>query len=420
MPKPVHRDVARRFLVGIAACVLAGVIGLVGAIVQTGGALPGKSYTYVTAAFGNVGTLNSGKDVKENGIRTGTVSQIVYSGGQAIVTLRLDGPRTVYRDARASVGDSSALGKKYIEFDPGTPSAGPLGNAPIPSSQTKDSSSLETVLDALDPQTRSALASSLQQLGTGLAGHGADLNGLVRAAPGMLDDVSQVAAAASSPDANLPGLLNSADNLVGRFSGREQQLTALVGQLDTTLRAVDVDNGAPLRDSLQKLPQTLVDLRGGLASLNAPLSDVRAALTTIEPGAQSLGQATPDLRGLLREGVTPLRKVPGVSKQALPAVDDLTHTLSDARPLVPQLAQTLHSADLLLFGLAPYAPDAGRFFSEHDLLSGQLSPDQHYFAAMLAAPSLYSVAGLPDPLVKQEPYPAPGGGAWHDTPGGTR
>ena len=38
----------------------------------------------------------------------------------------------------------------------------------------------------------------------------------------------------------------------------------------------------------------------------------------------------------------------------------------------------------MLGDFAPYAPDAGHFVAQNDLLSGTLgSPDKHYFAAML-------------------------------------
>jgi phospholipid/cholesterol/gamma-HCH transport system substrate-binding protein len=100
--------------------------------------------------------------------------------------------------------------------------------------------------------------------------------------------------------------------------------------------------------------------------------------------------------------------VPDVSAVADPAVKNLVQPLRDAQPLVPQVGAALSDAQTLLFGLSPYAADAGMFFSHHDLLSGTLGPGKHYFAAMLTAAGLWSVNGLPDPTWVSEPYPDPG------------
>lgn len=422
MPAPVHRDEVRKVLVGVVTLVVAVIVGVIGAIVQGGGALPGRPYTYVSAAMGDVGILNPGKDVKQNGIEIGTVSAIEYEDDHAVVTLRLNGERKVYRNATAQVGNTSALGRKYVAFDPGTPAAGPLGHRTIPLSRTRGSQALEDAFAALDAKTRKALGASLRELAGGVAGHGGDLRSVLRSSPDMLADLGTVSSAATGPGADLPGMLRSANKLVGRFIGREAQLSGLLRNMQSTLSAVNVDNGAPLSATMSELPPTLRSAKQALDRLHEPVRDVKAALVDLEHGGKALGTATPDLRGLLREAVGPLAKVPSVSDQAVPAVDELTHTIADARPLVPRLAVTLGSADEFLHGLAPYATDTGRFFSQHDLLSGKIAPYQNYFSAKVTAPGLYSVAGLPDPVVGSEPYPEPGGGAWRDSPnsGGIR
>ena len=421
MPAPVHRDQARKFLAGVITLLVIGTVAFVGSTVQAGGELPGKGYTYVTAAFQNVGMLNPRQDVTQNGVRVGTVSSITYRDGVAVVTMRLDGQRDVYRDATASVHNASALGRKHVELNPGTAAAGPLGGQAIPLQRTDDSTALDDVLDTLDPQTRAGLGASLRELGGGTAGHSSDLHDFVQTAGPSLESVGRIAGTLTSPGAEVPQLLDSASRLAGRFQGHEADLAALLSQADSTFRAVSVDGGQPLGTTLRDLPPTLQAARQGLDALRGPLADARSAMSTLRPGADALGASTGDLRGLLREAVGPLRQVPGVSGKATPAVQDLTQTFADARPLVPQVSDAINAADVLLAGLAPYATDIGRFFSEHDLLSGSIAPDQHYFSAMLVLPGLYS-ASLPDPTVNRIPYPQPGGGAWRDNPaeGGNR
>lgn len=416
MPRAVHRDQVRNFLVGVVVLLLMGAVAWVGIVVQGGGELPAKPYTYVTAAFRDVGTLKQQQGVAIGGVHAGTITTIRYQGREAIVTLRLDGERKIYRNARATIRNMSALGRKEVVLDPGTPSAGRIGSTVIPTSQTKDSVMVDDIFTEFDPKTRAAVRTSLRELGGGMFGHSSDLHDFVQKSAGLLDSLGTISKTLANPETDLPSLLRSADQLTGRLQGREEELAALLRTMDKTFRAVTVDGATQLRDTVQELPPTLRDTQRGLQALNAPLQDVQTAVATLRPGARALGNATPNLRGFFREAVNPLNKVSDVSDQATPAVEDLTRTVSDARPLVPRLGRTLQGADGLLSGLAPYAPDLGRFVSEHDMLSGHIAPGKHFFSAFLAEPGLYT-GSLKDPMADVVPYPRPGFGAWQDQPG---
>jgi phospholipid/cholesterol/gamma-HCH transport system substrate-binding protein len=393
-------------------CVLAGLVAVaaVGAIVQSGGALPGRHYTEVKAQFDNVGVLKKGKEVKQNGLRIGTVSNVQLVEGRAEVTLRLDGDVDVYKNASAYVGNFSALGKKYIGFDPGTAASGELGSGVISADMTKDSNSLEDVLSAFGPVTRTSLRKAVGELAAGTVGHSDDLRDVLDASPELLSDLETIMKATSSSEAELTGLLMSGNRLVDRFDGRQDQIAGLVRNLDKTVAAVGVDNGKPLAETVAKLPQTLTRTRKGLDDVNSPLEDAAVALRQLEPGAQALGASTPDLRAFLRESPSTLDKVPHVADMARPAVASLTETVADARPIVSPLVASLRSSAYFLRLFSPYIPEAGRFFSQHDLLSGTLDGDdsKHYFAAQLTGVGLFSLAGVPDPLYRSEPYPCPG------------
>jgi phospholipid/cholesterol/gamma-HCH transport system substrate-binding protein len=415
MAEPVHRDDARRFVFGLGTLALLVVVAIMGGIVQTGGALPGKRYTYVTATFDDVGILKPGKPVRTGGVRVGTVSDIEYADGDAVVTLRLDGDRDVYADATAFVGNISALGKKYVDLDPGTQGAGQLGPEGIRRQQTTAATSVEDIFSVFDPKTRRALQSALGELSAGTAGHGDDLNVVLARSPELLEDVETLMEAGTSAEADLPGLLTSAETLVGRFRGRERQIAGLLRNSERTFDAFAVDEGAPLRETISELPPTLVEAKAALDALHEPLVEGRAAIRSLRPGAEALGRSTPDLRRFLRKSVDPLGKVEGLAEQAEPVVADLTDTVADARPLAETAARTVRRLDQFLLGLAPYADDAGRFFSQHDLLSGQLGPGRHYFAAQLTGPGLFTIGGLPDPLYRGEYYPEPGSAWNHDT-----
>ncbi|NKQ54244.1 MCE family protein [Amycolatopsis sp. K13G38] len=403
------RKMAVSFLVGVVVLGAAGFIAFVAGTAASG--LPWAATTEVSAQFDNVGTLKPGSEVRENSVRVGKVKSIEYADGHALVTLSLDGHVPVYADARAAVSDQSALAKKFVELDRGHPQAGSLGNREIDLQHNLGATDLDNVLNVFDPQTRDKLSSALRELGNGVAGQSQNLHDVLEKAPPILNDVGAITNALASPQADLPRLLNSVNDIAGAFSGHQQELAALVGETANTFDAVGVDNGRPLQDALKGLPDTLRDADAAMDALNVPLADTQQAMTDLGPGAVSLGRSTADLRGVLREAIPPLGKVPGVAGQAAPAVDDLTATVADARPLAPRLSEGLDDLATPLSVLAPYSLDIVRFFGRaNSMVSTSTAPGRHVARLGLSIPGLSVVAGglLPDPMSHRIPYPAPG------------
>lgn len=412
MPRPVHRTTANHFLVGVVGLVALLALAGLGAIVSSGGEIPARAYTYVKAEFAESGTLKVRQDVRVNSMIVGQVSDITYDRGRSLVTLRLNGERPAYRNATARILQESALAKSFVELAPGTPDAGPLGEGVIPSAQTENALDLDQVLDVFDPATRTALTGTLDELGRGVRGHQEDLGDALREGPPALLNLRTVAATLADPRTGLRGLLGSADRLTAQLSPRSEQLRRLLVQTDATVAALAVDGAVPLRTTLRDLPPTLTQAREALDSLNGPLGDARQAVTTIRPGGEALAKATPDLRGVLREGQGPLRRVPGVAESAEPAVESLTRAVSDLRPLTPELRRAVSDLNRFLVGASPYACDVGRFFNQlaapDGLLSGQFETGRHYFQIFLAFPAGPGVVGLEDPAYRTNPYPGLG------------
>ncbi|MCW2856601.1 MAG: hypothetical protein JWR52_2216 [Marmoricola sp.] len=418
-PEPIHRDDARRVVYGVVTLLLLVAVAVIGGIVQRGGALPGRSYTYVTADFTNVGILKPGKEVRQNGVRIGQVASISYTKQHtARVVMRLEGNHVIHRDATAAIGNVSALGKKYVELSIGSDTSPAVGGGfVIPVSQTQRSESLEDIVASLDQPSLLALNDTLGTLSDGLAGHSSDLNSFLASSPSLLGNLGTVASAASSSRADLAGLLRSADTLVSRFQGRQDELRSLVRSTNQTIAALDVAKGSALQNTIAGLPQSLYDAKKALDTLEAPLGNAQVAVQDLQTGGNALGVATPALRSFLRISPPTLDKVAGVAKAAEPAVLDLTRTVAYASPVVPRVTAAIGSLADLLEPFAPYAGDVGRFFAQNALLSGTLQGDdsKHYFAALLTAPGAFSLAGVPDPLYRSEAYPKPGTGYNHQT-----
>lgn len=404
----VTRERGRSFLVGVGLLCAVALAGYVALTAKAG--TPLSRHTRVKAAFSDVGQLSAGDDVRRDSVRIGQVGAIDYSGSQAVVTMELSAHETVHADARAAMWDQSALGQKFVELDPGSAAAGPLGDRVIPRSRTVSAMDIDQLLDVFDAPTRDATGSAVRELGTGAAGHSKDLHAFLTGAPSLLGDLGTLSDSLASPRTDLPALLGSAHRLSAQLAGRPDRLRELVRNTNTTLQAVGADGGAPLSKTVGALPDTLTSVRRLHDDLLQPLSDAQSALTTLGPGARSLGAATPDLRGVLTGGVTPLRKVPKVAASADPAIDALSTTFHDARPLVPRLDRALAGLNPFITALAPYSVDipglaaggAGftndRFYDQRGLVFGAVR------ILPVIAPG--SVAGLlPEGF---DPYPAPG------------
>jgi phospholipid/cholesterol/gamma-HCH transport system substrate-binding protein len=372
--------------------------------------LPGVQRGVVKAAFDDAGALRVGDDVRIADVRVGYVSDLDLVEGTPVATLQLDEDRPVYSDASAAVGARSALGQKYVALNPGTEAAGVLGDATI--IRTTPSQELDTLLGVLDEPTREAAASTVREVGGGLAGHGTDLADGVAALPGMLPDLGTVSQALSDDGgASLGDLLTNADRLARSFAERQQSIAATVQQLDPTLAALNTDNGDRAREVLDQAPETMRQVRAALDDLRGPLASAHDAVTVIRPGATALGEATPDLRGVLREAVTPLDKVPGVAQSADPAITDLTPTVTDLRPLARQLGTTMAQGAPSLQYLGRYSGDISNFFTYFaDTLSTSDQLGHGIRIYPLVKPEMV-LNNLPveDPTVHREAYPPPGG-----------
>jgi phospholipid/cholesterol/gamma-HCH transport system substrate-binding protein len=379
--------------------------------------IPGRHYTYATAAFEELpASLRQGNDVRVSGVRVGQVDGVDYEGGEARVRMQLPGGFAVHRDATARVRSRSSLGQKFVEIDPGTPASGPLGASVISRDRTQSLVELDRVLDALDPATRAALASTVQVLGAGVGGRAQDLNDLLAAAPGLLADLGVTTGTLSEEQTRLVAFLAASERLAGRFAGREGELVALTDQLGRTLAALATDGGRPLRESLDRLPPTLDAVQPALDDLAAAASALRAGIHDLAPAAEALGTATPDLRAALRESSPVLGRTVPVDDLAAPALAALAGTLTDARPLAPALRRTAGAAAPLLDVLAPYAAELNLVFAHaRDALSeGDANGNYLRIMAILAGAEGYTgTVPADNPAVRRNPYPAPGQ-AGHD------
>lgn len=385
--------------------------------------LPGQQFRTATASFADVGGLREGDDVRSASVRIGQVRSIRYEDGRAVVGMQFETDQQIYRDASAAVVARSALGQNFVLLTPGKQEAGLLPEgAELQASRVSSPVNLDTVLSVLDSRTRAATSSTLREVGSGLAGRSQDLADALSSAPDLLRDLGQVATELSRPETGLATYLQTSRRFASRFDGRTEHVGRLIAQMGDTVAALGVDDGAPLGQTIEQAPDVLRKTRTAMANLRTPLTDLDASMSSLRPGALALGRATPDLRGTLREAVGPLQRVPGVARSAQPALSSLSNLMIDARPLSDRLVKTFDSLSEPSSVLAPYSAEIARWFVYWNSANSGGDENGNALRINLLANTESGSGGLPvaDPLVRRNPYPAPGQASRDRATTGTR
>jgi phospholipid/cholesterol/gamma-HCH transport system substrate-binding protein len=389
--------------------------------------VPGRAYTNVAVTFDQVGpALRIGNDVRLKGVRIGQVKSIGFAHGKPSIVLQLEGHRKVFQDASASIASRSALGQKFVSFQPGHPNAGDLKpGTPVVMGPASNSADLDNLLDVFDPTTRRALGSAVRDVGSGTAGHEQDLNDALASAPTVLSDAAGVSDALSSDQAHLAEVLADAQRLSSRLTDRKSQIADAIAQSGQTLAAIGTDAGVPLADTTRKLPATLVGTRAALVALQVPLTDLHASLLDLSTGVRAIGSHTPQIRATLRDYVVPLTSLAALEPQLDRSAVTLTGLMLDARPFAPKVARAATLASTPLTVLAPYSPEIALWFryaksalAGHDANGHWLRFDILFNSESISGSGPLGTA-VKDPITSRSAYPAPGV-AQRQTAGATR
>jgi phospholipid/cholesterol/gamma-HCH transport system substrate-binding protein len=349
----------------------------------------GSTYT-IHAEFTDAGQLVPGDLVTVGGHQVGAVGPIRLSNdGLADVELEISDPSVtpLRQGTIATIGQLSLTGvaNRFVGLSPGvgTPI---LSGGTLPVTQTRGIVDLDTLLDALTPRVRSSLqqvlrsgaylmaeptASQLnvanaylnpafsqsQQLGNELVAEDGELGRLVSSS-------AQVANALAAQSTNLGGSVSSTAAMLRQLAGQRaaiadtlarapavlSQGTRVLGHVDATLSALDpaARDLQPVAGRLTRLLQAMLP-----ATLNA--IPTVAAVQALVPSAEAA-----------------LEEFPAVERQATPAVQSLTRSLTLLNPI--------------LSGLRPYTPDvvSGFFNGVGGASGGSYDANGHYLHGELA------------------------------------
>ncbi len=317
----------------------------------------------VRAIFDDASFAVQGEQVRVAGAPVGSIVGLgVTANKQAAVTLEIDDSRFApfHANATCAIRPQSLIGEMYVDCSPGTAATPTLqritkgpgaGSYYLPVTQTSSPVDFDIVQDIYQEPVAQRLAIILDELGTGLAARGSDLNAVIHRADPALGNTDQVLKILAGQNHALAKLATDSAAVLGPLAQQRKALADFIVQANTTAtasaaRAADISRSIHLLPGfLSQLKPLMADL-GTLADQGTPLaSDLKTSasalgreFTELTPFANAarisltqLGAAAAQSQGPLVGTIPLANQLNSLGTQAQPAsmsLDRLTASLS--------------------------------------------------------------------------------------------
>jgi ABC-type transporter Mla subunit MlaD len=259
---------------------------------------PGKARIYeVRAIFDDAAFAVAGEDVRVAGAPVGSIQSLDVCTkascpvgsppNKAAVTITIDNPNFApfYANAHCAIRPQSLIGEKYVDCQPGTSSSPPLkkinsgagaGTYLLPLANTSSPVDSDIVQDISQQPIRQRFALILDELGTGLAARGSDLNAVIHRANPALGQTDKVLQILARQNRVLARLASDSNAVLAPLARAKRQLADFVVQANTTsvasaARASDIARSFQLFPSFLRRLRPLVADLGKLADQGTPL-----------------------------------------------------------------------------------------------------------------------------------------------------
>jgi ABC-type transporter Mla subunit MlaD len=284
--------------------------GAVAAVVGACGGSGGDPYR-VTAFFDDASFAVQGEQVRVAGAPVGSIASLDVCVAQtapcrpgtlnkAAVTLEIDDSRFTpfHANATCAIRPQSLIGEMYVDCNPGTASAPALqrirsgagaGSYYLPVTQTSSPVDFDIVQAIYQEPVAQRLAIILNELGTGLAARGSDLNAVIHRADPALGYTDQVLKILASQNRELAALATDSAAVLGPLARQRSALADFVVQANTTSLA-SAQRASDISRSIQLLPSFLSQLRPLMADLGTFADQGTPLASDLGQSAAALGR----------------------------------------------------------------------------------------------------------------------------------
>jgi ABC-type transporter Mla subunit MlaD len=311
------------------------------AVTVISSATGGQGGYQVEALFDNAAFAVPGEEVRIAGAPVGTISALsVTKHNLAAVTLSIANHDFTpwYANATCTIRPQSLIAERYIDCSPGTSTHAALhriasgdgqGSYLLPVTRTSSPIDPDIVQNISQESVRESLSVILNELGTGLAARGSDLNAVIRRADPALAQTERVFKLLDSQNRVLAKLATDSDTVLAPLASARQSLAGFVVQADKTASA-SATQSTQLAASIRLLPPFLRELKPLMSDLGQ-LAD--QATPVIKNAGDSAGALNTELKTLVPFATQAQSALTNLGN----AAQESESSLVGSQPLVNQL-----------------------------------------------------------------------------------
>jgi phospholipid/cholesterol/gamma-HCH transport system substrate-binding protein len=332
-----------------------------------------------------------GEPVNIAGVNVGVITGTSLQNGQAIVHMQLKPaslpePHVLYRNASATLFPNTPLKDMEVNINPGTPSAGQLPQGgTIPVGQTTVPTDSDELLNSLDADTRTWLASLVTELNNGTTGRAQDIKQLLQNLGPTSAQFRQIGDLLSNRRQKLAAIVHNLGVLTQATSAKDAQLQTVVRAGDQAVGALASQDVA-LQTAIRRLPGTLRTTRTTLTDVAQLANALGPTATALIPTARRLPQTLKDTKTVFQgAALLPLNKIPAFVNAVIPLANQLPTVQANLQQETPALLSSFKVLGAVtnelafvpgngnqgfLYWLAWFAHNSDSFLSTYDANGG--------------------------------------------------
>jgi phospholipid/cholesterol/gamma-HCH transport system substrate-binding protein len=335
--------------------------------IQFGGSVPLAASGYrFSVEFSQATELGTQDDVEIAGVTIGHVIAVSPDRrtGLTRAVLEIDhryAPRPA--NTRATLRSKSLLGETIVELSPGNP-RGPMlaDGARLPQGQVAPTVSLDQILDVLDPKTRAAFQTWMQDGGMALTDRGEDFNAALSELTPFASNVTTVLDILNRDSGATRGLLSNGATVLSAISAEPQKLQALVDNTNTVF-ATTARRAGDLSAAVHAFPAFLTTAQSAVARLKGFSDDTQPLINSLNAAAPHFSSALERLAVIAPGLKTVLSDLGPLTRASRAGVPALQAFLDTSVPLLARTTPYLGSVVPIIDYLGRYRQELAAFFA---------------------------------------------------------
>jgi phospholipid/cholesterol/gamma-HCH transport system substrate-binding protein len=304
----------------------------------------------VRAIFDNAGFVIGGEDVKIAGVKVGKVASLdVTPDFKAAVVLDITDPgyQDFRRDASCIVRPQNLIGERFVECKPTQPRSATAqapaklaridhgvgkGQYLLPVSNTMQTVDIDLIGNTMREPERERLSLILNELGTGLAGRGKDLNEVIRRANPALQETDKVLAILARQNTQLEELAVNSDTVLAPLARDRTKVASAIRNSSSVAKAT-AEKSSALEDDIQTLPKFLDEFKPTMERLGSLSDQTTPVLVDLHARAGDINNVVRRLGPFSKAAIPAFDSLGEASKTGTPAVIAAQPVIADVRGL---------------------------------------------------------------------------------------